>query len=221
MHFFLAALVAAHGLSLVASSRGYSLVVMCGLSIAVVSLVAWALHWWASVMAARRLNSCGSQVLKQAQELWYPGLVVPRHMGSSQTCDRTHFSCIGRWILNHWTTKAFRVSAQSCPCQVFFGICRRGFAWREQVGQGVLPGSLGSPVAGSQRGGKGWWLLSLTAFSSFSSDNEVIPTVKGKWGNKRHSCTLLNCWIVWFYSRPNIFLFSQVKIMKNVWVPFW
>ena len=124
MHFFLAALVAAHGLSLVASSRGYSLVVMCGLSIAVVSLVAWALHWWASVMAARRLNSCGSQVLKQAQELWYPGLVVPRHMGSSQTCDRTHFSCIGRWILNHWTTKAFRVSAQSCPCQVFFGICR-------------------------------------------------------------------------------------------------
>ena len=44
MRFFLTVLVAVHGLSLVVSSRGYSLVGVCGLSIAVVSLVAWALH---------------------------------------------------------------------------------------------------------------------------------------------------------------------------------
>ena len=63
MYFFLAA----RGLSLVASSRGYSLVAVCGLSIAVASLVAWALCSWPSVIATRRVNSCGSQVLEQAQ----------------------------------------------------------------------------------------------------------------------------------------------------------
>ena len=63
MYFFLAA----RGLSLVASSRGYSLVAVCGLSIAVASLVARALCSWPSVIATRRVNSCGSQVLEQAQ----------------------------------------------------------------------------------------------------------------------------------------------------------
>ena len=33
------------------------------------------------------------------------GLVAPCHMGSSQTRDRTHIACIGRLILNHWTTR--------------------------------------------------------------------------------------------------------------------
>ena len=69
MYFFLAALAAAHGLSLVVSSRGYSLVAVCGLPIAVASLVARALCSWASVIASHRLNSCGSQVLEQAQYL--------------------------------------------------------------------------------------------------------------------------------------------------------
>ena len=32
------------------------------------------------------------------------GLVDPQHIGSSQNRDRTHVLCIGRQILNHWTT---------------------------------------------------------------------------------------------------------------------
>ena len=32
------------------------------------------------------------------------GLVALQHVGSSQTGDGTYVPCIGRWILNHWTT---------------------------------------------------------------------------------------------------------------------
>ena len=32
-------------------------------------------------------------------------LSSPRHVGSSQIGDQTHVPCIGRWILNHWTTR--------------------------------------------------------------------------------------------------------------------
>ena len=33
------------------------------------------------------------------------GFAPPRHMDSSQTRNHTCFSCIGRWIPNHWTTR--------------------------------------------------------------------------------------------------------------------
>ena len=33
------------------------------------------------------------------------GLVALQHVGSSQTRDQTGVPCIGRWILNHWTTR--------------------------------------------------------------------------------------------------------------------
>ena len=46
-------------------------------------------------------SSCG----KRTQQLCHMGFAPPRHMESSQTRDRTCFSCIGRWILNHWTTR--------------------------------------------------------------------------------------------------------------------
>ena len=32
------------------------------------------------------------------------GLVVPQHVGSSRTRDRTYVPCIGRQILNYWIT---------------------------------------------------------------------------------------------------------------------
>ena len=38
-------------------------------------------------------------------ELWCAALVAPPHVGSSQTRDGTCIPCIGRWILNHWTTR--------------------------------------------------------------------------------------------------------------------
>ena len=41
------------------------------------------------------LNSCAA----------VKSLHAPRHVGSSRTKDRTHVPCVGRWVLNHWTTK--------------------------------------------------------------------------------------------------------------------
>ena len=47
-----------------------------------------------SVAAAQGLRSCGSP----AQCLRRTGLVVPQHERSSLSRDRTHVSCIGKWI---------------------------------------------------------------------------------------------------------------------------
>ena len=33
------------------------------------------------------------------------GLVAPQHEESFQARDQTHFLCISRWILNHWTIR--------------------------------------------------------------------------------------------------------------------
>ena len=52
-------------------------------------------------------------------------------MGSSQTRDRTHVPCTGRWILNHWTTREVPpylfpgpsllwLSASLCVCVAFY-----------------------------------------------------------------------------------------------------
>ena len=114
--------VAACRLSLVVASGGFS---CCG---------AWALGAGASVVAAHGLSSCSSRALEhvgfsscrmwtqqlqlagsrvQAQQLWHMGLVALRHVGSSQTRDRTCVPCIGRWILNHCTTR-------EVPCSSLF-----------------------------------------------------------------------------------------------------
>ena len=37
--------------------------------------------------------------------LRHMGLAALRHRGFFQTRDRTRVPCIGRWILNHWTTR--------------------------------------------------------------------------------------------------------------------
>ena len=39
------------------------------------------------------------------QQLWLMGLVAMWHVESSQPKDRTQVPCIGRCILNHWTTR--------------------------------------------------------------------------------------------------------------------
>ena len=46
-------------------------------------------------------RSCSTQ----AQELWHMGLFALWYMESSCSRDWTHVPCIGRWILNPWTTK--------------------------------------------------------------------------------------------------------------------
>ena len=65
------------------------------LSLAAVSL-GFSPRW--VFVAEHRLYS----TLALAQQLWCVGLIVPRHVESAQTRDRTHVPCIGRWILNHY-----------------------------------------------------------------------------------------------------------------------
>ena len=38
-------------------------------------------------------------------QLWCAGLVATQNVGSSWTKDQTHVPCIGKWILNQWTTR--------------------------------------------------------------------------------------------------------------------
>ena len=80
------------GFSPGAARGSYSLAALCGLLIVVASLVE----------VACGFDSCCSGALGlKAQQLCHTGLVAPlRHVGSSQTRDQTHISCIGR-ILYH------------------------------------------------------------------------------------------------------------------------
>ena len=42
------------------------------------------------------------------------GHVALWYVGSSQTRDQTHVSCIGRQILNHWTTREVLIDLLKC-----------------------------------------------------------------------------------------------------------
>ena len=48
-------------------------------------------------------SSCSQRGL--LLQLWCAGLVATQNVGSSWTKDQTHIPCIGKWILNHWTTR--------------------------------------------------------------------------------------------------------------------
>ena len=82
--------VAVHGLSLVSQSWGYSLVAVHRPHIALVSLFVEHGLWgaWVTVVMARRC------------------------VESSRSRDQIHVLCIGRQILNHWTT---REALHLCP----------------------------------------------------------------------------------------------------------
>ena len=58
----------------------------------------------------------------QAQWLWYPGLLAPQHVGSSQIRDGTWVSCTGRHSLYHYQGKYHyqRSSSNVCFCFYFF-----------------------------------------------------------------------------------------------------
>ena len=63
----------------------------------------------------------GAQVLAhRLLWLWHMGLVALRHVGSPQTRDRTHFPCVGRWILNHWITREVPPSLLKAFLESFF-----------------------------------------------------------------------------------------------------
>ena len=88
------------GFSLVVASGDYFLGVVHGLLIVVASLIAerGLNSTQASVVVSPGLQSKGSGVVEHR-------LVAVQHVGPSWIRDWTHVFCIGRWILNHWTTK--------------------------------------------------------------------------------------------------------------------
>ena len=62
------------------------------------SCSAWASHHGT-------FSCCGAQALGHVGfSSCGPGLVVPQHVESSRTRDQTYVPCIGRQILNYWTT---------------------------------------------------------------------------------------------------------------------
>ena len=78
-----------HALSLFAASR---------------KVLLQASHWVGfSLQCLLLWQSTGSS--GHAQSLWHRGLIAPGHVESSQIRDRTCVPCIGRWMLNHWTTR--------------------------------------------------------------------------------------------------------------------
>ena len=54
---------------------------------------------WLLLLPSMGSRACGLQLLT------YWGLVALWHVKSFWTGDQTWVPCIGRWILNHWTTK--------------------------------------------------------------------------------------------------------------------
>ena len=99
--------VAAHRLSLLVVSRGYSSLQCMGFSL-----------WWLLLlpsMGSRCMgfSSCGRGAQQlwhlgcrvQAQQLWHPGFVAPQYVGSSWTRARARVLCVGRWTLNHCATR--------------------------------------------------------------------------------------------------------------------
>ena len=88
------------GFSLVAKSRGYSLVAACGHLIVVAFLV-----------AEHRLPCAPASVVggTRSQQLGSMGLVSLWHVGSSQTKNQTLVSHLSRWLLYYWVTREAQV----------------------------------------------------------------------------------------------------------------
>ena len=81
------------------SEQGYSVVVVRRLLAAVASLVSVHRLW---ACRHQQLQHEGSEHRLSSRGA---GLVVPRHVGSPWIRDRTHVSCIGRWILYRGATR--------------------------------------------------------------------------------------------------------------------
>ena len=111
--------LAAHRLSLVAVSGGYSFLRCAGFSLPwpllLRSMGSTCAGFSSCVMWTQQLWLAGSRA--QAQQLWRMGLVAPRYVGSSWTRARTRVPCIGRQILNHCATGEVRIPFLSMGVQ--------------------------------------------------------------------------------------------------------
>ena len=61
----------------------------------------WRLLFWSTALGRTGFSHCRMR----AQRSWHTGLGAARHVGSSQTRDRTSVLCIARRFLNHRTTR--------------------------------------------------------------------------------------------------------------------
>ena len=101
---------AAHGLSLVVARRGYSSLRCTGF------WLQWLLLFQSTGSRHAGFSSCSTW----AQQLWHVGLVVLRHVGSSQTRDGTCVPCTGRRILNHCATREVpTIHFKHIQCSIF------------------------------------------------------------------------------------------------------
>ena len=91
------------GFSLVAASRSYPRVVVCGLLIAVLSPMAehGLQGMQASAVVAHGLNNCGSWPPEHRLKIVARELSHGMCVGSSQSRNQTHVSCSDRQILYH------------------------------------------------------------------------------------------------------------------------
>ena len=90
--------IAAHGLSLVVVSGGYTL--LC---------VGFSLRW---LLDAEQGCRCLGSVIAV-----HLSLAALRHMGSSWTGDETSVPCIARWILNHCFPGGTSGKEHACQCR--------------------------------------------------------------------------------------------------------
>ena len=112
--------VAVRRLSLVAASEVYTSLRCVGFSLQ------WLLLLWSMGSRHMGFSSCSTWAQQlwlagsraQVRYLWHTGLVAPRHVGYSQTRDRTRVPCIGRRILNHCATR--EVPLVLCWVNYFF-----------------------------------------------------------------------------------------------------
>ena len=92
--------IAAHGLSLVVVSGGYTLLLCVGFS----------LQWLLD--AEQGCRCLGSEIAVRLS------LAALRHMGSSWTGDETSVPCIARWILNHCFPGRASGKEHACQCRI-------------------------------------------------------------------------------------------------------
>ena len=62
---------------------------------------------WGLLSRVRALGHMGSVVVAL-------DLVVPQYVWSFQTRDRTHVSCICRWVLYHWAAREAHIDFHPC-----------------------------------------------------------------------------------------------------------
>ena len=90
--FFLTALGLHRCMWVLSSCSKWGLLSSCSVWVSHCFLLWWLLLFWLTDSTV------------QAQYLWYRVLAAPRYVESSRTGDQISVSCIGRQIINHWTT---------------------------------------------------------------------------------------------------------------------